>query len=62
MSRRCVECLDERHDDYDNKGKVVIVRNPETGQIIMRTYLCRTHREIYEARGYKVSPVNWPIG
>lgn len=52
--KRCSDCRDGEHDNLDEDVKLVIVREPETGRMVKRAYLCGEHREMYSSDGYLV--------
>lgn len=56
--RRCADCRDGEHINYDDDVKLVIVRDPETGRLVKRAYMCRLHRDMYEEDGYDVREAN----
>jgi hypothetical protein len=55
MGRQCCDCRDGEHDNYDEDVRLVVVRDPDTGRILKRAYLCGDHRAMYRADGYVVS-------
>lgn len=53
--KRCNDCRDGEHDNYDNNVILTIVRDPETGAFVKRAYLCDMHSEMYLDDGYTVT-------
>lgn len=51
---QCADCRNGEHENYDDDVKLVMVRDPETGKLAKRAYLCREHRQAYEDDGYTV--------
>ena len=52
--RRCSACRDSEHSNYDDDVLFATIRDPETGRIIKRAYLCDEHRVAYADDGYAV--------
>lgn len=52
--KRCADCRNGEHDNFDDDIKLVYVRNPETKKIIRRAYMCHSHRDMYADDGYEV--------
>jgi len=52
--KRCADCRDGCHANYDKDIKLVTVRDPETNKMVKRAYLCNEHRNMYEMDGYIV--------
>jgi len=52
--KRCSECRNGEHDDYDDDIRLVYVRDPESNKIILRANLCNEHREMFASDGYQV--------
>lgn len=52
MAHKCADCRDGERDE-DAKG-LFIVRDPETGRMVKRAYLCSEHEEMYASDGYEV--------
>lgn len=50
--RRCCDCRDGEHDNYDDDVKLTIVREPDEKGFLKRGYLCENHRVMYEDDGY----------
>jgi hypothetical protein len=51
-AKRCADCRDGEHPDYDNDIRLVVVRDPSTNKIVKRSYMCGEHREAYAQDGY----------
>jgi len=56
MKKQCTLCLQGEHDNYDDNVVLVYVRDDETNRIIKRSYMCESHRTMYENDGYIVLP------
>ena len=54
MARQCAECRDGEHENYDDKVRLVLVRDPVTKKFQKRAYLCDTHVEMYQDDGLEV--------
>lgn len=52
--KRCADCRDGEHENYDEDVRLVTVRDPETGNLEKRAYLCAEHREMYAVDGFDV--------
>ena len=50
--RRCCECRNGEHENLDDDVRMTIVKDPDTGHIVKRGYICGEHREAYECDGY----------
>ena len=55
--RECCDCHSGEHDNYDNDVILVVVRDPDTGYIQKRGFLCNHHREMYLTDGYTVKSI-----
>jgi len=53
--RRCKDCQNGEHDNYEEDIKLVYVRDLETKKIIRHCYMCREHRTMYADDGYEVN-------
>lgn len=51
---QCCDCRDGEHENYDEKLELCYVKNPETGKMVKRGWLCQEHREMYRSDGYIV--------
>ena len=52
MGHDCADCRDaERQEQAE---ALYIVRDPETGKLVKRAYLCVEHRAMYAEDGYEV--------
>lgn len=51
---RCTDCRDGGHENYSEKIELVTVKNPDTGKIHKRAYLCDEHQAMYQDDGYYV--------
>jgi hypothetical protein len=54
MKKRCADCRDGEHENYDDDVRLVYVKDPETGKIVRRAYICAGHRQAYHDDGYIV--------
>jgi hypothetical protein len=52
--RRCAECRDGDHENYDDDVRLTTVRDPDSGRIALRAYLCGEHRAARRDDGYGV--------
>lgn len=50
--KRCCECADGEHENYDNDIKYVVVKDPDTGKVVVRGNMCSEHRSMYDSDGY----------
>jgi hypothetical protein len=55
--KRCNDCREGEHENYDNNVCLTVVRCPETGKVYKRAYLCEEHRVAYRDDGYRVEEV-----
>ena len=55
--KRCSDCRDGEHENYDDNVKLVYLRDPDTKRIIKRSYMCESHRTMYEDDGYEVNTI-----
>ena len=53
-TKRCADCRDGDHDNYDDNVALVFVRDPETKKMIKRANLCGEHRQMYADDGYEI--------
>ena len=53
-TRRCCDCRDGEHDNYDEDVRMTVVRDPDNGQLAKRGYLCEGHRTMYADDSYDV--------
>lgn len=53
--RRCAECRDGDHENYDDDVQLTLVRDPDTKKIVLRAYLCGDHRAARRYDGYMVT-------
>jgi hypothetical protein len=60
--KRCCECRASEHENYDDVVGLCVVKDPETGKIIQRGYLCAGHVEIRTMDGYDVYLNHLKIG
>ena len=54
MVSECCDCREGEHDNYEDDVQYVIVRDPDTGYLHRKAYLCEEHREMYASDGYKI--------
>jgi len=54
IGKRCCECRASEHEDFDPIVGLCVVRDPETGKVAQRGYICEAHVEIRTADGYDV--------
>ncbi len=50
----CADCRDGEHDNITDDVKIVTVKDPDTGKLIKRSYMCSDHVEGYLMDGYLV--------
>jgi hypothetical protein len=54
MIKNCADCRDGEHDNYDDNVKLVYVKDPDNGKMVKRSYMCASHRDMYNDDGYIV--------
>lgn len=54
MAKRCADCRNGEHENYDDNVELVVVHDPETNRIAKRANLCREHRRMYSMDGYRL--------
>ncbi len=52
--RECCECRKGEHENYTDDARLVVVRDPQTGKIVLRGYVCSEHEQAFRDDGYKV--------
>lgn len=52
--KRCAECRDGEHDNYDDDVHLTLVRDPDRNCLVLRAYLCGEHRDMRRNDGYDV--------
>lgn len=52
---KCCECRKGEHEDYDNHVSLCMVRDPESGKLILRGYICGEHFSAFRDDGYDVT-------
>ncbi len=55
--KRCNDCRDGDHENYDEDIQLAIITEPENGRLVKRALLCGEHREAYADDGYDVVAV-----
>lgn len=55
--KRCADCRDGEHPNYDDNVDMVTVKDPESKKIIKRSYMCNEHVFMYLDDGYEVKLV-----
>ena len=50
--RQCADCRNGEHANYDEDVRLTVARDPDTGKIGKRAYLCSEHRAAYLDDGY----------
>jgi hypothetical protein len=55
--KRCCECWDGEIENYDVDGKIHIIKNPDTGKIVRKGYICSDHLEMLADDGYLIDGV-----
>ncbi len=50
----CCDCRDGEHMNKTDDVRLVVVRDPDTGHLRRRGYLCSEHRQMYREDGYLV--------
>lgn len=51
---RCADCRAGEHENYDEHVQLVMVRDPDTGRLEKRAYLCEQHRDMYRDDGFEI--------
>lgn len=54
MTRRCGECKNGEHDNYDDNVLLTKLIDPTTGEHIRSGRMCDSHREMYLQDGYQM--------
>ena len=52
--RNCCECQKGEHPNYDEEVRLLMVREPDTGRLVLRGYICGEHAEAFAQDGYTV--------
>jgi len=52
MDKKCADCRDAERDE--KAVGLFLVRDPETGKLKKRAYLCKEHRQMYVEDGYEL--------
>lgn len=52
--KRCNDCRDGEHENYDDRVKLVVVYDAQVGRMVKRANLCEEHREMYHNDGYRI--------
>jgi hypothetical protein len=52
--KRCCECRDGEHENLSDDVRLYVVREPSTGRMIRRGYLCAEHVSTNLEDGYAV--------
>ena len=52
--RQCADCRNGEHANYDEDVRLTVLKNPDTGKLAKRAYLCHEHREMYADDGYSL--------
>jgi hypothetical protein len=55
MTKRCSDCRDGEHTNYDDNVYMVVVHDPDTGKLVKRSYMCEAHRQAYYDDGYRLT-------
>lgn len=55
MTKQCAECRDGEHDNLSDDVQLAIIRDPDTGQILKRAYICDEHWSQYLDDGYTIT-------
>jgi hypothetical protein len=50
--RKCFECRNGEHDNYDDYVSLCIIKDPDTQKLYRRGYLCGQHQAMYDDDGY----------
>jgi len=53
--KRCADCREGEHENYDENIKLVVVRDPNTNHLVRRAYMCELHREAWTDDGYTIT-------
>lgn len=56
-TKRCAECRDGEHPNYDNHVVLVKILQPDSHICVKRAYLCLEHRRMYLSDGYLIRQV-----
>ena len=54
--KHCCDCRAGEHDNYDDDVALTTVREPDTGRLVKRAYLCGHHYTMYADDGYLLTP------
>jgi len=54
--KRCTDCRDGEHENYDDNVQRMVVRDPDSMEVLKTTELCDYHKEMYASDGYEVYP------
>lgn len=52
--KRCADCRDGEHDNYSDDVVLVVVKDPDTGKLVKRSYMCGDHIDQYLTDGHQV--------
>jgi len=52
--KRCADCRDGEHENYDEDVRLVVIKDPETKRLVKRANMCGEHIEMYCVDGYQV--------
>ena len=60
--KHCADCRDGEHDNYQDDVVLVVVKDPDTGKLVKRSYMCSDHIDQYLTDGYMVYERKGKIG
>ena len=52
MDKKCADCRDAERDEA--AVGLFVVRDPDTGRLLKKAYLCREHEMMYAQDGYEL--------
>jgi hypothetical protein len=52
QAKQCADCRNGEHDNYDDDVIITVVKDPDTGKLVKRSYMCGCHRDMYASDGY----------
>lgn len=54
MAKQCADCRDGDHENLSDEVELVTVKDPETGKLVKRSYMCTEHVDCYLSDGYNL--------
>ena len=55
--KQCADCRDGEHENMDDDVMLIVLRDPDTGKLVKRSYMCANHRTMYSDDGYDIYKV-----